>query len=87
VGVFYAPRAGEGKQILQIKSSKSVDTIRGYTSTGLHERECVLPSGPQAGKPDPEQPVHGLDARPWYGSLVDGHLMAEGQDFQLHRPP
>jgi hypothetical protein len=31
VGAFYAPRAGEGNQILPINSSKSVETIRGYT--------------------------------------------------------
>jgi hypothetical protein len=32
MGAFYAPCAGEGNQILQIKSFTSVDTIRGYTS-------------------------------------------------------
>jgi hypothetical protein len=31
VGAFYARRAAEGNQILQIKSFTSVDTIRGYT--------------------------------------------------------
>jgi hypothetical protein len=31
VGAFYAPHAREGTQILQIKSSKSVETIHGDT--------------------------------------------------------
>jgi hypothetical protein len=31
-GVFYAPRSREGKQILPHDTSKSVETIRGYTT-------------------------------------------------------
>jgi hypothetical protein len=33
-GAFYAPRAGEGKQILPMKPSPSVGTVRGHTSQG-----------------------------------------------------
>jgi hypothetical protein len=32
LGVFYAPRAEEGNQSLQINLFKSVEAIRGYTS-------------------------------------------------------
>jgi hypothetical protein len=32
MGAFYAPRASEGNEILQVKSFKSVDTMRGHTS-------------------------------------------------------
>jgi hypothetical protein len=35
VEAFYAPQAREGTQILQINTSKSVETIRGHTSAGL----------------------------------------------------
>jgi hypothetical protein len=50
MGAFYAPCLREGNQILQNKTSKSVDTIRGYTSCaigGAHARtpEMPLPLG------------------------------------------
>jgi hypothetical protein len=47
--------------------------------TGLHEGEGVLPPGPQAGEPSPEEPIHRLEARPGDRSLVDGELMAEAR--------
>jgi hypothetical protein len=46
MGAFYAPRAGEGNQILQNKLFKSVDTIRGYTiAQALALRGAVRESG------------------------------------------
>jgi hypothetical protein len=37
-GAFYAPQAREEKQILQIKSSKSVEKIRVPVCASLHLR-------------------------------------------------
>ena len=44
MGAFYAPRAREGNQILQINLSKSVETIRGHPSAAhvLARRVAVL---------------------------------------------
>jgi hypothetical protein len=41
VGAFYAPRVREGKQILQNKTSKSMEWIRGYTK-GMRAIEAAL---------------------------------------------
>ena len=35
VEAFYAPRAGEGNQILQVKSSKSVEAICGHSKHAM----------------------------------------------------
>jgi hypothetical protein len=40
VGAFYAPRAREGNQILQIKAFKSVDTIRGHPNKATDHHPC-----------------------------------------------
>src|SRR5919109_3666380 len=44
-GAFYAPLAGEGNQILQINTSKSVEVIRGHsilerTNDVSSQRQC-----------------------------------------------
>jgi hypothetical protein len=46
MGAFYAPRAGEGNQILHMKSFKSVDTIRGHTNQFVRSEHCcdIVPS-------------------------------------------
>jgi hypothetical protein len=43
--VLYAPRAGEGRQVLQINSFKSVWTISGHSTTAatVHEAQCTAP--------------------------------------------
>jgi hypothetical protein len=40
-GAFYARRAGEGKQILQVKSSKSVEVIGGHTRLSLAQIDAI----------------------------------------------
>jgi hypothetical protein len=34
-------------------------------------------------QPDPEEPVGRAETGPRYGALIDGHLVAEGNDFKL----
>jgi hypothetical protein len=40
-GAFYARRAGEGKQILPVKSSKSVEVIGGHTRLSLAQIDAI----------------------------------------------
>jgi hypothetical protein len=43
-GAFYARRAGEGKQILPVKSSKSVEVIGGHTRLSLAQIDAIGPT-------------------------------------------
>jgi hypothetical protein len=49
----------------------------------LHERQGLLPAGPQTRPPDPEESAGGMETGPRYGALIDGHLVAEGDDCTL----
>ena len=42
VGAFYARRTGEGNEILQVKSSKSVELIRGHSIQSFSLPELSL---------------------------------------------
>jgi hypothetical protein len=44
VGAFYARRAGEGKQILPVKSSNSVEVIGGHTRLSLAQIDAIGPT-------------------------------------------
>jgi hypothetical protein len=57
--------------------------LPGDHGAGLHKRQGMLPAGPQTRQPDPEETVGGMEPGPRYGALIDGHLVAEGDDFKL----
>jgi len=44
---------------------------------------ALLPPGPEPGEPSPEEPVAEAETRSGDRTLVDGELMAEGQDLDL----
>lgn len=49
----------------------------------LHDDEYVLPSGPEPGKPTPEEAVAEADAGPGDRPLVDGELVTKGENLDL----
>jgi hypothetical protein len=78
VGAFYALYAGEGKQILQHDTSKSVETMRGYTTRqthrraeaggdtkGMGQREIFTPRGSQAGSVQGRSSAQTSHYGPW----------------------
>ena len=59
--------------------------LPGEYGAGLDKRQGVLPARPQTRQPDPEETVGDMETRTRYGPLIDGHLVAEGNDFKLQR--
>ncbi len=50
----------------------------------LDNEQRIAPAAEDPGEHDPQPTVDWAKLRPSYGSLEDGHLMAEGQNFQLN---
>jgi hypothetical protein len=46
---------------------------------GLDDEQTQPPASPQAGKPDPEDPVSPMEPGAHHRALEDGHLLAERQ--------
>ena len=59
----------------------------GDDGLGLDEDQGLAPAGPVAGEPGPEDAIGGLQPRSGAGPLVDGELMSERQDLDLHGEP
>jgi hypothetical protein len=51
----------------------------------LDEHERLPPAGPDSRQPGPQDPVAGAKSRPLGRALVDGELMPQGHDLELHR--
>jgi hypothetical protein len=51
----------------------------GEDGGGLHDDEAGAPVGPEAGQPDPEDPVPSRQMGSDHGSLEDEELMTEGE--------
>lgn len=51
-------------------------------SLGLHDEENVGPAGPGAAESAAEEPVIGVECRPWALPSEHGKLLREGEDFE-----
>jgi hypothetical protein len=54
-----------------------------FLTIRLDKRQGVSPAGPQTRQPDPEETVGGMETGTRDGPLIDGDLVAEGDDFKL----
>jgi hypothetical protein len=86
MGAFYAPRAGEGTQILHVKSSKSVESIRGHStpvrppaSSNGHAPEADVTAGTETPEvPEPPAPPAVIP--------TDAGLPCSGQTIRTLKP-
>ena len=58
--------------------------LPGDDGTRLHEFQGLLPTGPQAGEPNPEPAIRWLKFGSRDALLIDCNLMSQGDEFHLH---
>jgi hypothetical protein len=61
--------------------------LPGDDGAGLHEDEDTSPAGPGSGEPGPEEAVGDVDPGSSVAALVDGELVAQGEDLELEGDP